>query len=340
MTRWIARLLAATLMCAPAGLPAGAADAERTPLLGTPYGLAVPGEIGCPAGQYLVGVNLRYDTAVSRLQPNCARMTDDDLLWAGAPLLQDGRWLGEPRPNAVTHNLLCPRDSFVGGISAISVDKGDFSLIVRIGLRCTTRFSSGRGTTWIGSPQPEGLESIASEERHCSDNVAATGMFGRTFAGKLIQIGLICHPTQSFMTVAEGLVGADAATAQIVQPGLKLKTRGDVADTLATPPSPFGAPPSPQPGGQAAPGSGPVPLPPVKPFEPPLAKSGLRLYACQTVGGSACGGVVANAFCQQQGFVQAQGFDSDTQKIEAETLAGQKCTKKKCKVFERIVCVR
>jgi hypothetical protein len=32
------------------------------------------------------------------------------------------------------------------------------------------------------------------------------------------------------------------------------------------------------------------------------------------------------------------GYDVDSRKVKAETLDGRLCTKKKCKVFDRIVC--
>jgi hypothetical protein len=340
MTRYrrlIALSLLAMLIGAPPALPASAAEPERTPLLGRPYALAERGEVGCPPGLYLVGAKLHYDTAVSGLRPICAGMTDDDL-WKGGPQLQADRLLGSPRPNARAGDLLCPRDSFADTISMVAADKGEFSLIVRVAFRCTTRFSSGRGTTWVESRMPEGLGSVLSDMNLCHEDNAATGIFGTTFAGKLIQVGLICRPIQRLMTVAQGLVGIDAPTALMVQPGLKLKTAGDVAGTMEAPPSPFGAPQDDAAAPPAPPQPAPAPLPASQEFAPPLAKSGLPLYACQTVGGESCGGPVADAFCRKLGFAGAAGFDTDTKKVQAETLTGEKCTKKKCKVFERIVC--
>jgi hypothetical protein len=89
-----------------------------------------------------------------------------------------------------------------------------------------------------------------------------------------------------------------------------------------------------------APAPDPAPAPATQQYAPPYTKSGARLYACQTVGGTECGQPVAAAFCQSQGFVQAQSFNDATEKTPAETLAGEKCGKKKCKVFTQIVCAR
>src|SRR6185312_10045401 len=75
-------------------------------------------------------------------------------------------------------------------------------------------------------------------------------------------------------------------------------------------------------------------------YKPPLARSGLRLYACQTVGGGVCKQPVADLFCRQQGFGRADRFDTGKADGPAETIGGQQCTKKKCNVFDQIVCVR
>src|SRR5262249_55967123 len=77
----------------------------------------------------------------------------------------------------------------------------------------------------------------------------------------------------------------------------------------------------------------PASIPTSQQYAPPYTKSGARLDACGPIGGSDCGQPVAIAFCQSQGFVQAQSFNSATEGILAETLAGQRCSKKKCKVF-------
>jgi hypothetical protein len=73
-------------------------------------------------------------------------------------------------------------------------------------------------------------------------------------------------------------------------------------------------------------------------FQPPLVASGKRLYACKDLSNKSCGEPVAASFCQQQGFARAGEIDTAREKVQAETLGGQVCTKGKCRVFEKIVC--
>jgi hypothetical protein len=75
-------------------------------------------------------------------------------------------------------------------------------------------------------------------------------------------------------------------------------------------------------------------------FEPPRGPHGLTLYACQTLGSNDCGRSVAQAFCQANGWTGAGTFDTDKKKVQAETLSGETCSKKKCQVFNAIVCIR
>jgi hypothetical protein len=67
-----------------------------------------------------------------------------------------------------------------------------------------------------------------------------------------------------------------------------------------------------------------------------------RLFACEERDGDDCGKStnqrVALAFCQSQGFTTATKIDTETRKGAAETLGGESCSKKKCKVFDEIVC--
>jgi len=77
-------------------------------------------------------------------------------------------------------------------------------------------------------------------------------------------------------------------------------------------------------------------------YKPPLTENGNRLFACQDPDGEDCGKgdakEVANAFCEKQGYSSVDEIDVDTKKTKAETLDGEFCTKKKCKVFKKIVC--
>jgi hypothetical protein len=73
-------------------------------------------------------------------------------------------------------------------------------------------------------------------------------------------------------------------------------------------------------------------------YENPQGPTGKRLYACTEIGGDSCGKKVANSFCQARGWAKADRFDTDSKKVQAETLAGETCTKNKCKIFDFIDC--
>jgi hypothetical protein len=77
-------------------------------------------------------------------------------------------------------------------------------------------------------------------------------------------------------------------------------------------------------------------------YAPPMTANGNRLFACEKLDGDDCGKgdyrSVAKAFCAKNGFANADDIDVDSKKVKAETLDGQYCTKKKCKVFDQIVC--
>lgn len=79
-------------------------------------------------------------------------------------------------------------------------------------------------------------------------------------------------------------------------------------------------------------------------YKPPVLASGNRLFACLELDGDDCGNSqmrdVAETFCRAQGFDRAEDLDVDSRKIVAETLDGRFCSKKKCRVFDQIVCRR
>jgi hypothetical protein len=75
-------------------------------------------------------------------------------------------------------------------------------------------------------------------------------------------------------------------------------------------------------------------------IQPVTGQGGLPLYECQTTNDQLCRQPVADAFCQQQGFARATGFDVDSRKAKAETITGERCTRKKCRVFDWVVCAR
>ena len=112
------------------------------------------------------------------------------------------------------------------------------------------------------------------------------------------------------------------------------------------------APPAPTAGAPGQPTSQPTPTGTDQPtqtastgskaYKPPLTASGNRLLACASPDGEDCGKsdakAIALAFCQKQGFSTVEKIDTDTRKGGAESLDGQACGKKKCKVFDKIVC--
>lgn len=79
-------------------------------------------------------------------------------------------------------------------------------------------------------------------------------------------------------------------------------------------------------------------------YKPPVLASGNRLFACLELDGDECGNAqmrdVAENFCRAQGFDRAEDLDVDSRKVVAETLDGRFCSKKKCRVFDEIVCRR
>ena len=91
-------------------------------------------------------------------------------------------------------------------------------------------------------------------------------------------------------------------------------------------------------GGNNAPPSAPK----SQTYTPPTTVNGNRLFACLELDGDDCGqgdhGAIAKAFCAMQGYSQASDIGVDSKKVKAETLDGQYCSKKKCKVFDKIVC--
>ena len=79
-------------------------------------------------------------------------------------------------------------------------------------------------------------------------------------------------------------------------------------------------------------------LPPPQRFAPPKGPHGLPLLACLTADGQQCGAPAALAFCQAQGYQRAGGFNTDKRKGNFETLSGQPCAEKRCKIFTELTC--
>lgn len=85
-----------------------------------------------------------------------------------------------------------------------------------------------------------------------------------------------------------------------------------------------------------------MPGQPAQAYKPPLTTNGNRLFACEEQDGDDCGKgdhrSIAKAFCAKNGFTNADDIDVESKRVKAETLDGQYYTKKKCKVFDQIVC--
>jgi hypothetical protein len=86
------------------------------------------------------------------------------------------------------------------------------------------------------------------------------------------------------------------------------------------------------------PGSQVASLPTSGRYDDPRGPGGLPLYACTSVGGQDCGQIVAAAFCSAKDYPQVASFSMINKKTQSETLSGERCTKKKCRVFEYIAC--
>jgi hypothetical protein len=103
-------------------------------------------------------------------------------------------------------------------------------------------------------------------------------------------------------------------------------------------------PPAVQVTDSSSPSTPPAPTNPQSPrYDPPVSKNGHRLFACKELDGDDCGKQdhreIAGLFCAKEGYAAVEKFDVDTKKGKAETLQGDEyCSKKKCKVFDEIVC--
>jgi len=87
---------------------------------------------------------------------------------------------------------------------------------------------------------------------------------------------------------------------------------------------------------------GPATGPEQQSYKPPMTVNGNRLFACEELDQDDCGKgdhrTIAKAFCVKQGHTDAKDHDVDNETVKAETLDGRYCSKKKCKVFDEIVC--
>jgi hypothetical protein len=168
----------------------------------------------------------------------------------------------------------------------------------------------------------------------CPANQWAVGVHGGS--GIYVDhIGLICDSAFAAATPAPvaapapATVSAAAAYEDTLATGAfaKSSTAALLAEAAAAKPPVPEAPPV-------------VVLPPSQKYQPPLAKSGLRLYACASLDNKVCERPVSDIFCKQQGFVQTGTYDTGKANGPVDVINGQKCIQKTCRVFDEIVCVR
>jgi hypothetical protein len=369
-TALVASILALTLL---AGAPAHAVPS------GT-IGLAEgdPSAVTCPNKTYLAGFAAQYDIVLSGLMPYCVAMAQDGA-WEGGAQIHMDLMMSEAVPGGRRLDFFCPRDFYMFGVRGFSHIYGIHSIMV-ITLTCLNVKTGARTafgtqpngasiTEWPEVYCPDGTVANGVLGRINSARIIQFGYSCAKTQPAILMSQMLVGPDRigkaKLMTPKQqgGLLVKPgdkvAAAAKVMTPkgsGMIIAKPSDsLSDVIAAPQtqgstgsglltrdkaSKIGSlittTDTPQPDPQPV----PAPKPASQAYEPPYTQSGARVYACQTIGGNVCGEPVASAFCQQQGFGRADAFNSANQKEPAETLAGQKCTKKKCKVFTQIVCVQ
>jgi hypothetical protein len=317
--------------------------------------VGAPITIRCPNGAYLAGLNARAGDRLDHIQPLCVWALEGRL-WTGDPFPAPGNGMGTSRGGS-QNNVICPRDHFVERIDVHSAGESpapvDFFLS-RLSLVCrhdTNQFAL-RADMQGYNQIPAGFTWGVVDAIGCwiSGNLGdhlAVGVYGR--ANETVnRLGLICD---LFKARSVGLEAKVDAVPRIV---LKQPALADAYTTVAAPKtvdeSYLGS--TAAPAGEGSPatinevvklrGAKVVALAPAagQRFDAPSGPNGLRLYACPTVGGEdACASQqVADLFCTQHDAASAAGFDTSRRKVAAETLQGEQCEKKKCKVFDVIEC--
>lgn len=350
------RIVLGFAVCAMLAMSGGAARAANTATMGMAEG--DPAKVACPGKQYLAGVNLWWDTSMSGLAPYCVAMAPDGA-WQGGAAIHLDRMMSEA-VSGKRLDLFCPRDFYLFGFSGHSHVYGIHS-IMQLKLICRNVKS---GALWgMGTTYPDGVAVTEWPGGQCPDDSVATGVFGNVNSARIIRFGLTCAKTQpafllSQMVTVKPEASLKALTKKkksdmvVALPEAGISSAMQAPDTGTTGSGLKSSAILKQPGildsavaGSAgstptAPEPTPATLPASQAFAPPLAKSGRRLYACQALDSDVCGRPVADVFCQQQGFARTESFGTDRIKGPVETIGGQTCTKKKCKTFEEIVCVR
>jgi hypothetical protein len=177
-----------------------------------------------------------------------------------------------------------------------------------------------------------GVSYVPLQALACAPGQWAVGIHGK--AGAYVDsLGLICAtpPVPPRLVRPKGISSVGPALAKQSDSAVGKLVLADKAGSAYIAKLPDPAP---------APTPTPTPRPAGADYAPPKGPHGLPLYACKSIGSDECGEPVALAFCQANGWTRLNGFDTDTRKTRAETLSGETCSKKKCKLFERIACLQ
>lgn len=358
---WLLRGLAVAL---PAGLlAASTAQADTAGWLAELDGGKGAGAQGsrvtimCPGGAYLVGLNARTGARIDHLQPLCVNGQADGT-WSGAPFPAPGSGMGSSAGGG-QNDVVCPQNYFLERIyfGVYGNDPWADIWLYRLRLVCSTIAAAyGEGVDMAGLFQPpQGFHQGVMNVTNCwklgtrqGDNVAngltaVADQFVNQLAVHCIPFGfptavsnIVRVPKPKFLQPM--IVDGTQPSAVIAQPNLAKQLGKSVI--VATP----GATVSPQvlqQGTQVQSATTQAATTSTRPqrFEKPTGPNGLRLYACPSVGSDDCASKqVADLFCTQHALSAADGFDTSREKVAAETLQGEACTKKKCKVFDVIAC--
>lgn len=311
----------------------------------------------CPASTpILVGFAGRYGWWQDAIAPLCIAVNEV------------GRWRGqtptEPRGSRVGGNggesyvEACPAGTFVlGWLAWRTAQHPDYLVGMRIACGRPETGPVSQGWLPFDSERTDELDySVEDVEVKCRAGSVGVGI--NVYAGSYVdRIALVCGAvfTGPDALASKPKNGLDASeqVAPVApngdgNPAGNYKLKG-LDQPVAAVPDNGGEDPALQYGKQKNPAApttdvGGTPAPSDRPtsqtYKPPRLASGLRLYACQTLDSDVCKRPVADMFCQQQGFARADRYDTGKAKGPAETLGGETCTDKKCKVFDKIVCVR
>jgi hypothetical protein len=316
--------------------------------------------IMCPGGSFLVGLNARTGARIDHVQPLCVNGLPDGH-WDGTPFPAPGNGMGSSAGGG-DNNVVCPQNYFVERIffGRYGNEPWNDIWLYRLRLVCSTISAAyGEGVDMAGLFQPpQGFHQGAMMVTNCwklgtkqGENVAngllaVADQFVNQLAVYCIPFGfppavknivripkpkildpMIAEGTPPSAVVAQPKLAKSLSKSMIVAaPSTSLSSQ--LLQQQDTPPV-SGA----QTTQMATTATGP------QRFEKPTGPNGLRLYACPTVGSDDCASKqVADLFCTQHSSAASSGFDTSREKVAAETLQGEACDKKKCKVFDIIVC--